>query len=177
MIVDLGSITHEPRHFHFDLQPDWWLETGTGEQILGLKGPLCADITLYRAGQRFVLEGMLAGGLQIQCDRCLKSFNRDLKRTFRLYLAVPAPIGKQDDVELTDQDLMMDFIRDDQLELDDIIREQIYLSLPMKCLCSENCAGLCPVCGCDLNQETCLCSKKTGHPAFSKLKHLKIKGV
>jgi uncharacterized protein len=64
----------------------------------------------------------------------------------------------------------VDFIKGDTIDLSDIVREQVYLSLPMRSICKESCRGLCPVCGANLNESSCLCRKPEGHPAFSKLR-------
>ena len=60
-------------------------------------------------------------------------------------------------------------------DLDEVVREQIYFSLPMKSLCRKDCSGLCPLCGANLNMEECKCRKEKGHPGFSELKNLKLK--
>ncbi len=71
---------------------------------------------------------------------------------------------------------IVEFITDSEIRLDDIVREQIYLSLPMKCLCREDCSGLCPLCGTNLNMKKCECLREKGHPGFSKLKKVKFQG-
>jgi uncharacterized protein len=91
--------------------------------------------------------------------------------TFRVYLALPLPEDddpEEDDteIELAEKDLEVDFIRGEEIDLDEIIREQIYLSLPMKSLCSEDCLGLCPTCGSDLNAGSCQCHREQGHPGI-----------
>ncbi len=58
----------------------------------------------------------------------------------------------------------------DAVDLGDVVREQIYLSLPMQSICKESCRGLCPVCGANLNETSCLCRKTESPPAFSKLR-------
>ena len=69
------------------------------------------------------------------------------------------------------------FLRGEEVDLDEIIQEQVYLSLPIiRILCKENCQGLCPVCGNNLNKENCQCNREHGHPGFLKLKNLRIKG-
>jgi uncharacterized protein len=80
------------------------------------------------------------------------------------------------ELELLEEDMEVEFIHGETVDLDAIIREQVYLALPMKNVCREDCAGLCPVCGANLNEGPCSCKKDSGHPAFSKLKFLKIKG-
>ena len=82
----------------------------------------------------------------------------------------------QNEIELLEDDMSVDFITGNEICLDDIVREQIYLSLPMKCLCREDCLGLCTLCGTNLNIGKCNCEDKKGHPGFSKLKNIKLDG-
>ena len=58
----------------------------------------------------------------------------------------------------------------DVIDLDEILREQIILALPMYPRCSPECRGLCPVCGIDLNQETCDCQRDEIDPRLAVLK-------
>jgi uncharacterized protein len=57
-------------------------------------------------------------------------------------------------------------------EIDDLVREAIILSLPLKPLCSEDCKGLCPICGTDLNRSQCSCVKERTDPRWDQLKGL-----
>ncbi|MBM4294554.1 MAG: DUF177 domain-containing protein, partial [Deltaproteobacteria bacterium] len=59
--------------------------------------------------------------------------------------------------ELTAADLDVDFISGENIDLQGIVREQIILSMPLKPLCHEDCRGLCPGCGANLNREACTC--------------------
>jgi uncharacterized protein len=105
----------------------------------------------------------------------LDTYTFALGRDFRLSLWPPVNLeSARDETELKKEDLAVGFIEAEKIDLDDIIREQIYLSLPIKLLCESACAGLCRVCGVNLNKETCKCSKNAGHPGFLKLKELKI---
>jgi uncharacterized protein len=63
------------------------------------------------------------------------------------------------EIELLEEDLETGFISGDEIELDDIFKEQLYLALPIKSLCREGCLGLCPICGTDLNIQRCQCIK------------------
>ena len=55
------------------------------------------------------------------------------------------------------------------------MREQFYLALPMKPLCGDDCKGLCPVCGTNLNRGTCDCKRDWEDPRLAALKTLKAK--
>ena len=178
MIIDLRNISEEIREFDFFLNEDWWQGSGKREQdrFLGPDMPMNVGGHIYKAGNKYILNGRINGGLQIKCDRCLEPFHYDVKSDFQLYFTLSILNSDQSDVELQDDDMEVDFIRGDFIELDDIIREQIYLSLPMKSLCRENCSGLCPSCGRNLNKERCQCRQEQGHPGFATLKNFKVKG-
>jgi uncharacterized protein len=93
-----------------------------------------------------------------------------MESEFQVYLLVPRDKADQEEIELLDDDMEVDFVKGDKVDLSDIVREQIYLSLPMRSICKESCRGLCPVCGANLNERSCQCMKAEGHPAFSKLR-------
>ena len=177
MIVDLRTIPEGSRRFQFVLEQDWWPSDAQRDQVLGIDSPVQVNLEIYKAGDKYVLDGELRGGLQVVCDRCLEPYCWDMGTTFRVYLALPLPEEDDTEIELAEKDLEVDFIRGEEIDLDEIIREQIYLSLPMKSLCREDCLGLCPTCGSDLNAGGCQCHREQGHPAFLKLRNLKTEGA
>ncbi len=63
---------------------------------------------------------------------------------------MPAPQKTEEEIELSDEDMMTDFVTGEEVDLGEIIREQIFLALPMKSVCRPTCAGLCPKCGANL---------------------------
>lgn len=177
MIVDLRTVLHGPRQLDFTLEPSWWRCAEQNNQILGLASPFEVHISISKAGSRYLLNGRLSGRLRIRCDRCLEPYKRDLDSDFSLYLAADPLYTDQSEIELLEEDMSVEFITGDELCVDDIVREQVYLSLPMKCLCRTDCAGLCPYCGSNLNVKECGCTQRKGHPAFSKLKNITLKGA
>ncbi|RLB35617.1 MAG: hypothetical protein DRH11_02215 [Deltaproteobacteria bacterium] len=171
MIIDLKNITEELL-VKKALDRDWWVVQDEDDQILGLETPLELDIKVSRAGEKYLIKGEIAGGVRVRCDRCLEPFRWDFKSAFSVYLVVPEPTTDQADIELLEEEMEVDFTEGEAVELDQIIKEQVYLSLPMKCICKDDCLGLCPGCGVNLNREACQCKQETGHPAFSKLQSL-----
>jgi uncharacterized protein len=176
MIIDLKSVLLAPRRFEFSLEPGWWQGAQKNDQIIGLDGPLKVEINIAKAGSKYVLDGHLSGRLVIRCDRCLEQYGSDLDSDFSLFLAINPSSKGQNELELLEDDMEIDFLSGNEIDLEEVVRSQIYLSLPIKCLCSEDCLGLCPICGVNLNIETCGCQKEKGHPAFLKMKNLKFKG-
>ncbi len=175
MIIDLSTIESGPRIFDFTLNPDWW-HGDENDRILGLDGPLECRVEISRSGIKYVLDGSISGYALVSCDRCLESYRCQLDFEFRLFLSATIPDPDQSETELTEDDMLIQFVDGNKIDLDDIVREQIYISLPMKSLCREDCAGLCPVCGTDLNKNMCECQRGEGHPGFSKLKALLFNG-
>ena len=176
MIVDLKTISQVPRHFDLSFEPQWWRSQQQGDdQIRGFHGSLRAHIEIHRAGSGYQVNGNLAGILELRCDRCLESYLHQMNLNFS-YPLVPLPDSAEYELELLEEEMSADFITGEELHLDEIVKEQIYLSLPIKCLCDEFCAGLCPTCGTNLNTGKCTCQRKEGHPGFSKLRNLKIQG-
>jgi uncharacterized protein len=174
MIIDLSSVSTAPRRFPMTLESDWWRGDAEYDQVLALNRPLKVTTTIYRAGSKYVLEGHLSGGLTIRCDRCLEPYDIELESDFRVFLAPDVPHAGQNEVELNEEELAFDFIVGNEVELEGIIREQVFLSIPMKCVCREDCAGLCVQCGADLNRQACKCKARSGHPGFAQLKKLKL---
>jgi uncharacterized protein len=174
MRIDLRAVSEDSRHYEFTLDEDWWRVGKEEDPIVGIDPTFKVRVKIYRVGTRFLLSGDLEGDIQAQCDRCLELYHRRIETTFKLFLAVPTLEGRKGDLELEEEDLEVKFIREEEVNLDEIIKEQIYLSFPIKSLCREDCPGLCPQCGMNLKEGRCGCRIQEGHPAFSKLKELKI---
>ena len=77
------------------------------------------------------------------------------------------------DREVEDDDLETSYYGDDQIDLSELMREQFYLVLPMKPLCTEDCKGLCAQCGTNLNTGTCDCAPVWEDPRLAALKAIK----
>ena len=157
MKIDLTNIPSEGKKFNFEFDQDWRKRELEEERILGLSAPLSALIKIQLVGKKVSLEGSISTSLLLQCDRCLEPYSWDLSKDFRIFLSL-SPFQGGVDVELFEDDLNLEFIQGNFLELEQVLKEQIILSLPMKTLCSADCRGLCATCGSNLNVTTCSCS-------------------
>jgi uncharacterized protein len=121
------------------------------------------------------VTGSLAARLQLTCGRCLEPFAFDLREALDL-VYVPRSIGDgatdEDEVSLSDHDMVIAFYDGEQLDLAEIVREQLVLSLSMKRLCREECRGLCAVCGANRNLGECGCPPSPAHSPFAPLKEI-----
>jgi uncharacterized protein len=175
MIIDLQNVTEETR-LHEVLDQDWWQTTDPSQQVLGFGCPVQVDVKVCKAADKFLVDGTLAGRVKLRCDRCLESFDLELKSNFNVYLVVNPSGPSEEDVELLDGEMEVEFLKGETIDLDEVVRDQVYLSVPMKCVCKSDCRGLCPECGANLNVAPCSCGTGSGHAAFSKLEIMKLQG-
>ena len=113
-----------------------------------------AGVVELSARARFTFDG--------RCDRCLASFTRDYDISFEHILVAT--------VENEDSDYVL--LDNYQLDLDELVQGDILLELPYKNLCREDCRGLCPQCGKDLNEGLCGCTTKSVDPRLAVLQQL-----
>lgn len=100
--------------------------------------------------------------MKLACDRCLKEFEREFSERFEYVLV--------NQLESNDENFIL--VEDMLLNLDELVVSDVVLSMPSKILCSEDCKGLCPKCGKDLNQGDCGCTEPKGDSRFDVLKQL-----
>jgi DUF177 domain-containing protein len=126
-----------------------------------------------RADDKVELIGNVSVAVEFECDRCLTDLSIPVEASFDL-LYVP-PLGTGEEHELGENDLSLGFYQDGIINVDDLTREQIELSLPMARLCSDECRGLCPKCGANLNLGECACSEDQIDARWAALEELKSK--
>ncbi len=174
MIIDLNTIPGEGRKkFSFTLGREWWSPGEDDYQIEAIEAPINIALTIYRVESKFVLNGAFKGALKVICDRCLDSYRQEIEAEFNYFLVPTSDDTEKEELELMEDDMEVVFISDDKVNLNEVLREQLFLSLPVKCLCRSDCLGLCAKCGCNLNENSCECNKAQGHPAFASLNKLK----
>jgi uncharacterized protein len=119
------------------------------------------------------LRGRLQAGLELQCARCLDQVPQEVAREFELlYRPLGADVGR-DELSVTDAEAEIGYYQGDGILLEDVLREQLLLALPLKITCREECKGLCPLCGKNLNQEQCSCVAPAEDPRWAALKEIR----
>jgi uncharacterized protein len=113
--------------------------------------------------------------MTIHCCRCSKEFSLPVKERFDFRAIPPLDLKFPETQELSSDDLEVTFLEGEEIDLEEIIRENIYLSIPLRALCSESCPGLCPHCGKDLNEGNCGCTEGNLDPRFQALETLRQK--
>ena len=116
------------------------------------------------------VKGHLSVLMEADCDRCLEPARCPIDSDFELYYR-PVADGYGEEVALDKSEAEMGFYEADGIELDDVLREFVLLALPMQRVCTENCKGICPVCGQNRNQIECACHARAVDDRWAALKN------
>jgi uncharacterized protein len=144
-------------------------EPGTEEFALSEPGRLECRVELGDE-QSVHVQGRLAARLGLVCGRCLEPFELAVDQKLELFYLQHRPDqGEEDEVELTERQMVVAYYRGPQIDLAEMVREQLHLGLPMKRLCREDCRGLCPRCGTNRNQSDCACPAEEPDPRLASL--------
>ncbi|MGE5552381.1 MAG: YceD family protein [Betaproteobacteria bacterium] len=141
--------------------------------------PVSVSGTVTNTGKCFVVQGTIATDAELVCDRCLEKFRRELEVPFEAeffrqgHESGGGRWGEgRDSLRQEEKAFLADngyLFRGEDLELAEAVREELSLALPMRKLCRENCAGLCPECGVNLNVTQCACERHVPDPRLAAL--------
>ena len=121
------------------------------------------------------LRGQLATSLELACARCLEPVQQDVHREFELLYRPRGADAGRDELSVTDAEAEIGYYQGDGILLEDVLREQVLLAVPLKAICREDCKGLCPQCGKNLNQEHCSCPVAAEDPRWDALKDIRVR--
>ena len=118
------------------------------------------------------VTGHLTVPMESACDRCLDAARFLIDSDFTLYYR-PVSEGYGDEKEIDAGEAEMGFYEGEGLELNDVLREQVLLALPMQRVCRDDCKGICPECGRNRNQNQCQCRTAAMDDRWAALQQLK----
>ena len=186
MKLEVERLTADPTPFAYEEGGGWWSARMPRDASLPREvvEPFSVTGVAYRGAgsEDILLEGTIAGAFELECARCLARYRHRLREPFRFVLE---PAGTRTPAEpeaaaalLRDGMCMADEVelgwyRGSDIQLDSVCRELISLALPVKPLCREDCAGLCPRCGADRNETACGCSESARSAPFAALAALR----
>jgi len=141
------------------------------EQATPLHAAGTAEVLEHSDGE-VRIQGRYSVDMAFQCDRCLVSARLPVAAGFDLFYRPMSMIARAEEVEIDTSETEIGFYEDGGLELDDILREQVVLALPMQRVCSTACKGICPVCGRNRNEAACNCPVTSGADHWRALRDL-----
>ncbi len=115
-----------------------------------------AELLAHSEGE-LRIQGRYTVEVTAQCDRCLGGARFPLEARFDLFYRPMSFIARDEEVEIDAGEAEIGFYENGGIELEDILLEQVLLALPMQRICSEDCKGICPVCGKNRNEAQCEC--------------------
>jgi uncharacterized protein len=140
-----------------------------------------AELVRENRGARKVVDdirvvGSFSTTIELRCARCLEPVNNPVAEAFDLlYRPQGADAAVGDDASLGKAETEIGYYRGEGLLLEDVLKEQILLALPVKQVCSASCKGLCAHCGRNLNMERCDCATTVPDPRWNALEEIRKK--
>jgi uncharacterized protein len=159
--VDRGEV-----RIREDVPPDHPLWTDAGVE---LTAPLHVDFTARSVGDGVLVRGPVSTRVRVQCRRCLAEVERDVGDVVNMLFE---PL--EDEEDAADGELYPIPPRGTELDLSGPVREQLLLRVPEYVLCREECRGLCPTCGADLNEGSCGCPPPPVASPWDALKNVEF---
>ncbi len=168
------------------LEFDVALEAGSidfgeeAEQVGPLKTSGRAEVIHEHRGPKDVvadirLVGRFEGQFETPCARCLEPVEVPLSGEFDLIFRPAAADADPAERSISAPETEIGYYQEDSLLLEDVLREQVLLSLPARTLCKDDCKGLCPRCGKNRNLEACSCDEGPSDPRWEALQGLRGK--
>lgn len=194
MLLDISRLRTAAQDVNRQWGPEGFVDL---KEDFRVTGPSEVVGSVHREkGTAVILEARISSVMEVTCGRCLEPFVvpvlADVKTRFvpptdfaKVTAETAARAGRlkagaaddgddEDAATGTEGNDGEDAVglaeyRDDKIDLGEVVREQLYLALPMKPLCQEDCKGLCPVCGVNRNRETCTCQQEWVDPRMAAL--------
>jgi len=167
MLLDLSKIRTPHERYEKVYEPDAF----KADEDYKIVEPVRLAFDIHRDKQTFRLDGRVQTTLELSCGRCLEPFRWTVDEPFELTYEPRRVYSGEREIE--DADFSSAFYENDQIDLEQLIRERFEMSLPMKPICRVDCQGLCPMCGTNLNRGTCGCKRDWDDPRFAALKKLR----
>lgn len=139
--------------------------------VFDLKAPIKYEVCITNTGDAFLISGKAKADATTACSRCLEQIDVTLDATIDAYYMIEKPENYE--TEVNEFEVLPP---DHNIDLGELILRSMVVDAPSKPICKDDCKGLCPRCGKNLNDGPCAC--KDDEPdetnPFSVLKDLKL---
>ena len=135
-------------------------------------GKFRTNVVLNKFDNQIILDAESFIPVNLICDRCARDFQSEINSKFKMVYLFRS---NADETENEKAELVYLHPETDKIELDEDVRDYAILAIPMKRLCSENCKGLCPKCGKNLNDGPCNCTDEIVDPRWEPILKMKTK--
>lgn len=168
LLLDLNDVIQHPgRTARIEIE-----SANIEDPDIALVKPITGVLEAHGEGSVLRLSGEFIVGLVMDCGRCGKDIEVDLplvlEETFPV-VGSPSGLGGEGARVDDSEEPFRLFEGFNRLRVEDLLRQILILEMPMHVYCSDDCKGLCEVCGKNLNEGPCQCVKEGGHPGLQKL--------
>lgn len=170
MRIELDKLEGKSGSFAHTYEPE---ELLLADEYARLTAPPQISGRIKRSDNRVRLRGAITARAEVYCDRCVKAVAVSVETNFDVTYVPAADYHAVEVAELQAEDLDQSVFDGEEIDIDELVREQVLLALPTRALCSEDCKGLCPACGADRNAQSCSCEDKQIDPRWAALKNLR----
>ena len=160
--IRISGLSNGIHEYHFAVTPT---ALGLAENF---RSTVEIDAHLDKTTRQIFLRMVIRAAGEYQCDRCLETFEQKLSTEYGMLY-----VYNKADAQATPEDEVV-VLQPDQVSIDatEDVRQMILFSVPLKLLCREECRGLCPHCGSNLNTTLCECKQETIDPRWQNLQGL-----
>jgi uncharacterized protein len=169
MRIELENLEGGKGAFAHVYQPE---ELNPVDERIQLTDPAAVTGKVRRSGNEIFVNGHVETRAQVECDRCLKTVDLPVSADFALEYITGDDYQSSAVAELTEAEMSVAVFDGKGIDVDEVVKEQILLAVPTRMLCREDCKGICPECGKDLNTGECQCVKDDIDPRWAALKNL-----
>ena len=180
MFIEISELERHPVDFEeelaagtLDLGPD--LRQSNAVNATGRAQLVEEHHGKHRTIKDIRVNGQLSSRVEACCARCLEAVTQDVTRAFDLLYRPQGVDAGTAERSVAASEAEISYYQGEGILLEDVLREQVLLALPLKILCREDCRGLCAHCGKNLNVEQCSCTVLNNDPRWAALKDLKEK--
>jgi uncharacterized protein len=168
------ELEREPVEFDLELEPGAVDLGDEALQLGGLGAKGRAEVIHEHRGPKHIvadirLKGSFKGSFEVPCARCVEPVEIPLGADFDLIFRPLGVDGDAPERSITAPETEIGYYQGGSLALEDVLREQVLLSLPVRTLCNEDCKGLCPRCGANRNIQPCTCDEGPTDPRWEAL--------
>ncbi|CAN5376170.1 DUF177 domain-containing protein [soil metagenome] len=170
MIIELANVGTVPKMIELTFEPT---EIDLAGESVTLTGNVVFSGEAERESAKTTVKGTVAVDAKLDCTRCLEPVAKHLDFQFRDIFVDSAMEDTRTEAEIAAEQLDESLVENGRIDMAEVVREQILLALPEQIFCREDCRGLCPKCGENLNLIDCKCADDDIDPRWAALKSLK----
>ena len=170
MIIDMANLGSTAKMVEVSFEP---ADIDLAGELVTLTGKTTFGGQTERIDSRGRVSGMIDADVVFDCTRCLEPIAKHLEILFEAVFVDASEEDTSAESEIADELLDESLVEDGKIDMAEVVREQILLAIPEQIFCREDCKGLCPQCGANLNLINCKCADDAIDPRWAALKSLK----